>query len=128
MQCFEQVVVIKYNKHQVSSSLLTPKERQDGKVNSVQILLFQEIRVAPDIWSTNLFKNHNLSGHLQVLQLVGDQDTRLVLQQAADTPETHTQRTSVRVTARGPYVTVRGTALSKRKSGTGRVGPLRLSA
>lgn len=38
----------------------------------------------------HLLENHNLVGCLQVLQLVGDQDTRFVLQHATDTPETYT--------------------------------------
>lgn len=37
---------------------------------------------------TNLLEDQNLVGCLQVLQLVGHQDTRLVLQQATDTPDT----------------------------------------
>ena len=44
--------------------------------------------------STNLLEDDDLVGRLQVLKLVGDQDTTLVLQQAADTPEdTQTQYT-----------------------------------
>lgn len=37
---------------------------------------------------TYLLQDHNLVGCLQVLQLVGDQDARLVLQQTTDTPDT----------------------------------------
>lgn len=36
--------------------------------------------------ATNLLENQNLVGCLQVLQLVGDQDARLVFQHAADAP------------------------------------------
>lgn len=37
--------------------------------------------------NTNLLQDHNLVGCLQVLQLVGDQDPRLVLQEATDAPD-----------------------------------------
>lgn len=36
--------------------------------------------------ATNLLENQNLVGCLEVLQLVGDQDARLVPQHAADAP------------------------------------------
>lgn len=36
---------------------------------------------------TNLLEDQNLVGSPQMLQLMGDQDTTLVLQQATDTPD-----------------------------------------
>ena len=41
---------------------------------------------------TNLLEDQDLIGFLQVLQLVGDQDPGLVLQQATDAPDSWTQR------------------------------------
>lgn len=48
---------------------------------------------------TNLLQDQDLVGCLQVLQLVGHQDTRLVLQQATDTPDTWTHREECQVLA-----------------------------
>ena len=41
---------------------------------------------------TNLLEDQDLISLLQVLQLVGDQDPGLVLQQATDAPDPRTQR------------------------------------
>lgn len=59
-------------------------------VNTVQGLKFR-------CTGTHLFEDQNLVGCLQVLQLVGDQDTRLVLQHATDAPDARTQERSKHV-------------------------------
>lgn len=65
----------------------------EGKTNVYWCILFyKKVNTVHGVkfgyMGTHLLEDQNLIGCLQVLQLVGDQDTRLVLQHATDAPDT----------------------------------------